>query len=61
MQNRFLLALTTVVLAVSTLGGAATAQTVEWRFNNSYPASRPESAQIRAFAADAVKLETLMV
>ena len=32
----------------------AQAQT-EWRFNNSYPASRPESAQIRTFAADVEK------
>ena len=55
MLNRFLLALTALVLAVSSLGGAAQAQTVEWRFNNSYPASRPESVQIRAFAADVEK------
>jgi len=55
MLNRFLLALTAVVLAVSSLGGAAQAQTVEWRFNNSYAASRPESVQIRAFAADVEK------
>jgi TRAP-type C4-dicarboxylate transport system substrate-binding protein len=32
----------------------AQAQT-EWRFNNSYAASRPESAQIRTFAADVEK------
>ncbi|MEY3144869.1 MAG: hypothetical protein RL342_540 [Pseudomonadota bacterium] len=32
----------------------AQAQT-EWRFNNSYPASRPESVQIRTFAADVEK------
>ena len=55
MLNRFHLALTALVLAVSSLGGAAQAQTVEWRFNNSYAASRPESVQIRAFAADVEK------
>ena len=55
MLNRYLLALTALVLAVSSLGGAAQAQTVEWRFNNSYAASRPESVQIRAFAADVEK------
>jgi TRAP-type transport system periplasmic protein len=34
--------------------GSASAQT-EWKFNNSYAASRPESVQIRAFAADVEK------
>ena len=36
------------------LQAPAQAQT-EWRFNNSYPASRPESVQIRTFAADLKK------
>ena len=44
-----------MVLVVASLTGTAQAQTVEWRFNNSYPASRPESVQIRAFAADVEK------
>jgi TRAP-type C4-dicarboxylate transport system substrate-binding protein len=55
MMNRFLLALTAMVVGLSSLTGAAQAQTVEWRFNNSYAASRPESVQIRAFAADVEK------
>lgn len=36
------------------LAGIAHAQ-VEWKFNNSYAPSRPESVQIRAFAADVDK------
>lgn len=36
------------------LHGIAQAQT-EWRFNNSYAPTRPESAHIRAFAADVEK------
>lgn len=42
-----------LALSVSLLGGAM-AQT-EWKFNNSYAPTRPESAQIRAFAADVEK------
>jgi TRAP-type C4-dicarboxylate transport system substrate-binding protein len=38
-------------LATSLAAGAA-AQQVEWRFNNNYAPTRPESAHIRAFAAD---------
>ena len=41
------------VLSLSLLGGAQ-AQT-EWKFNNSYAPTRPESVQIRAFAADVEK------
>jgi len=38
------------------LGGSAAAQAqVEWKFNNSYAPTRPESAHIRAFAADVEK------
>jgi len=37
-----------------TFHASANAQT-EWKFNNSYAASRPESAQIRNFAADVEK------
>lgn len=33
----------------------AHAQTVEWKFNNSYAPTRPESAHIRNFAADVEK------
>lgn len=40
-------------LSVSLLSSAL-AQT-EWKFNNSYAPTRPESAQIRAFAADVEK------
>jgi TRAP-type C4-dicarboxylate transport system substrate-binding protein len=39
--------------ALVTLGACAAAQAqVEWKFNNSYAPTRPESAHIRAFAAD---------
>jgi TRAP-type C4-dicarboxylate transport system substrate-binding protein len=31
---------------------AASAQTIEWKFNNNYAPTRPESAHIRAFARD---------
>jgi TRAP-type C4-dicarboxylate transport system substrate-binding protein len=37
-----------------TFHSSANAQT-EWKFNNSYAASRPESVQIRNFAADVEK------
>lgn len=40
--------------ALMTVHGSAHAQT-EWKFNNSYAASRPESAHIRNFAADVEK------
>ena len=43
-----------VLAALLTLHGGAQAQT-EWKFNNSYAPSRPESAHIRAFAADVEK------
>jgi TRAP-type C4-dicarboxylate transport system substrate-binding protein len=41
-----------VTVAIGTLCGAASAQTVEWRFNNSYAATRPESGYIRQYAQD---------
>jgi TRAP-type C4-dicarboxylate transport system substrate-binding protein len=42
--------------ALVTLGACAAAQAqVEWKFNNSYAPTRPESAHIRAFAADVDK------
>ena len=41
-------------LALGT-ASTASAQTIEWRFNNSYAPSRPESGQIRDFAADVEK------
>jgi len=47
----FLLGSTLMIGAVS----APQAQTVEWRFNNGYAPTRPESAQIRNFAADVEK------
>ena len=43
-----------VLAALLTLHGGAQAQT-EWKFNNSYAPSRPESVHIRAFAADVEK------
>ncbi|HEV7266775.1 MAG TPA: TRAP transporter substrate-binding protein DctP [Falsiroseomonas sp.] len=40
-------------LAATFLGlGAASAQTVEWRFHNSYAPARPESGHVRDLAAD---------
>jgi len=44
-----------IMVASALMVGAAQSQTVEWRFNNSYPTSRPESAQLRNFAADVEK------
>lgn len=41
-------------IAFLSFHGSASAQT-EWKFNNSYAASRPESAHIRNFAADVEK------
>ncbi|XWN28944.1 MAG: TRAP transporter substrate-binding protein DctP [Devosia sp.] len=38
--------------AVLFLGGAAAADTVEWRFNNNYAPTRPESGHIRDLAED---------
>ena len=43
--------LAAATLAAS-LATAAVAQQVEWRFNNNYAPTRPESAHIRNFAAD---------
>jgi len=39
-------------LAAAVLAGGAAAQTVEWKFNNSYAPTRAESAHVRNFAAD---------
>jgi len=38
--------------ALALSAAAAAAQTVEWKFNNNYAPTRPESAHIRAFAQD---------
>jgi TRAP-type C4-dicarboxylate transport system substrate-binding protein len=56
-MNRSRPTATFLLAAALALGAAsaATAQTVEWRFNNSYAPSRPESVQIRDFAADVEK------
>ncbi len=43
--------LSAVAMALS-LAGQAEAQSVEWRFNNNYAPTRPESAHVRAFAED---------
>jgi TRAP-type C4-dicarboxylate transport system substrate-binding protein len=43
-----------LLAALLAFAGGVQAQT-EWRFNNSYAPSRPESVQIRAFAADVEK------
>jgi TRAP-type C4-dicarboxylate transport system substrate-binding protein len=56
-MNKFrqrLARLTLAAAATLTMAAGAAAQ-VEWKFNNSYAPSRPESAQIRAFAADVEK------
>ena len=37
-------------LAALAMTGAAGAQTTEWRFNNNYAPTRPESQHIRDFA-----------
>jgi len=37
------------------LAGPGHAQTIDWKFNNNYAPSRPESAHVRAFAADLEK------
>jgi TRAP-type transport system periplasmic protein len=42
-------------LAAGVLTQAATAQTVEWRFNNSYAPTRIESQHVREFAADVLR------
>jgi TRAP-type transport system periplasmic protein len=54
--KQILVRLGTVPVAALTIHGNALAQTpIEWKFNNSYAASRPESAHIRTFAADVQK------
>jgi TRAP-type C4-dicarboxylate transport system substrate-binding protein len=50
MSFRFIGAIAGAALALST--PAAWAQTVEWKFNNNYAPTRPESAHIRAFVQD---------
>ncbi|MBM3351846.1 MAG: C4-dicarboxylate ABC transporter substrate-binding protein [Betaproteobacteria bacterium] len=52
--RRHLGRLALAALATVTLASGALAQ-VEWKFNNSYAPTRPESAHIRAFAADVEK------
>ncbi|MGA1288895.1 MAG: TRAP transporter substrate-binding protein [Rubrivivax sp.] len=48
--------LRSVSAALVVLGACTAAQAqVEWKFNNSYAPTRPESAHIRAFAADVDK------
>jgi TRAP-type C4-dicarboxylate transport system substrate-binding protein len=50
------LVLRSVTAGLVLLGAQAGAHAqVEWKFNNSYAPSRPESVQIRAFAADVEK------
>lgn len=41
-----------MALALAVAGGEASAQTVEWRFNNTYAPTRPESAFIRQYVED---------
>jgi TRAP-type C4-dicarboxylate transport system substrate-binding protein len=51
MRNRNLFLATAI--AATALGAVATsAQTIEWRFNNNYAPTRPESNHIRELAAD---------
>ncbi len=53
-RNR--IAVLTIATAVIAGSGLAAAQTMEWKFNNSYAPTRAESAHVREFAADVKRL-----
>lgn len=53
-RNLFTSIAVAATAAIASLGAAA--QTVEWKFNNSYAPTRGESAHVREFAADVKRL-----
>jgi TRAP-type C4-dicarboxylate transport system substrate-binding protein len=52
MSNRSRGAAAGAALALALFAAESGAQTVEWKFNNNYAPTRPESAHVRAFAQD---------
>lgn len=55
MKRNHIAALTIAAAAIACCG-LASAQTLEWKFNDSYAPTRAESAQFREFAADVERL-----
>lgn len=52
MSNRSRRAVVGAALVAALVSSEASSQSVEWKFNNNYAPTRPESAHIRAFAKD---------